>query len=293
VTVKGGKWYNLETSRQISSINERMFFISPRVAGTVELLTQFAIVNELDIDRVVIPDHLSELKYEIRRTLMIRKPRVISCTDIDKIPQDEIERLQLFSFVGVTIPAVITNIIDGDTIDCAMVFNPCLLAIPIPVRTGHRTIIGQTTTICSSGYHQLGSVASSSKAELFGQSSSDTQMLIKLRIRLDGVDAADCLARSAKVTPEQRELMKNKKEAATEYVKIWANGSDNRVWLKLFGYDCRSRILGRLYQRTIDSNKSDIDLTRNLLNYTHPIYGKVAVPYDGGNKKEAWNNFLT
>lgn len=273
ITIKGSKWYNLETSRQTGNINNRIFFVSPRVVGTIELLTQFVLINELDMNKVIISGHLKYLREKVDIGIINRKPRIIACDDIDKISNDEIDRLQPFRFANITIPARITYIVDGDTFDCAAILDPSLLAIPTPIKVGYRTTIGQTVTMCGS------------------TSKLHSKMLIKLRIRLDGVDAADCIPDSnKKATKTERKQMKGKKEAATEYVRKWANGSNNKIWLQLMGYDCRSRILGKLYQRTSNGHKSKGDLSEHMLRYRHPEYGKVAVPYDGGNKAVAWNN---
>lgn len=276
VRIAKNKWYNLETSRQIGKIDGRSFFINPRVIGTVELLTQFALVNNLDMTAVVCTPSIKPICEEIEMAVMKREPRVVNCTDIDKMPMREIDSLKPFSFNHLTVPAIITKIIDGDTFHCAMVLDPYLLAVGTPIKVKHRTVMGQNAIVCSS-QHREGQR---------GGHRIDSQIMVKLCIRLYGADAADCAPSTA--PKKEREITKIKKDIATQFVQTWAEGCYNRVWLQLMGYDCRSRTLARVYQRGFDNHKSTSDLTSKLLRFKHPTYGAVAVPYHGGNKGEAW-----
>lgn len=306
VKLKPCKWYNLETSRSVGNVDNRLFLIVPRITGNFELLTQYLIVNNIDINNIIIPDGMSDLEIMLRDATTIQTPRVIYNNNIDDIPFDEIDRLQTFKFSNITVPAIITNIIDGDTFDCAMVLDPMLLALPTTVKNKQKTVIGQTATICypniqnhntsnisTGNYISNTSSSSHSNKNSLPTLSNSIGLLIKLRIRLHGVDAADCIPDSNKnASNDKRELMKGKKIAATEFVKTWGNGSDNKIWLELMGYDCRSRILGKIYQRKSDGGKSKSDLSSQLLRYRHKTYGQVAVIYDGGNKNDAWDDII-
>ena len=284
VVVAAKKWYNLETSRSIGNLKNKEFFISPRVAGSLELLIEFLLINEIKIDEVIIPESRPHMRRSIKAAIAKRRSRIINTTDIDQVSQEEIDILQPFNFNRITVKARLTRVIDGDTFDCVTIIDPHILALPTAVRVDNRTVIGQTVTICSN------SVIKSSKDR--------SGMLVKLRIRLDGADAADCLTRSDKATDLERERMKLKKEAATDFVRRWALLSDNRVWLQLLGYDCRSRLLGQLYSRSLnerefDSFTSSNSLTKQLLTYRDSKYGTVALPYDGStNRTEAWKALL-
>jgi len=271
ITIKPFKWYNLETSRQVSNLTGKRYLIEPRVAGTIELIMQFILLNQLQSDQIITSPDMESIRDVITSTNTC-KTKMISQIDIDLVPMEEIDQLQTFRFSHITVPAIITNILDGDTFECAAILNPNEMAFPISVTSGKRTTMGQNLTLCSQS----------------GQCS--TNLLLKLNIRLYGVDAADCIPSSDKrATIEQRVLMSNRKEAATEFVRKWATGCNNKVWLQLMGYDCRSRTLGRLYRRVDGDYRSTSDLTSQLLRYSHPVYGQVAVKYEGGNKKEAWS----
>jgi endonuclease YncB( thermonuclease family) len=270
VVITKRKWYNLETSRQIGKIDGKLFLISPRVVGTEELLTQFTVINNLDMELVKCTDEMSDRLSNVEKAVMKREPNIIACTDIDKFPMSEIDSLKPFSFNHLTIPAIITRIIDGDTFDCALIIDPYHLAVGVPIKVKHRTVMGHNAIVCSSNKDQQ----------------SDSKLAIKLCIRLYGADAADCAPSTAPL--KEREKSKTKKDLATEFVQKWSKGCNHRIWLQLMGSDCRSRTLARLYQRGYDGHKSTSDLTSKLLRYQHPVHGKVAVPYHGGNKEDAW-----
>lgn len=272
VTISGGEWYNLESSRRIKKLANRIYLIKPRVTGPVDLLIQFMMVNNLDITDVTCMD--AELPILLQSKKSSQEPRIIRCKHIDDVPIGEAELLQPFSFSDLVLEAIVTNIIDGDTMDCMAMVDPYELAMPCTMRCGSKTVIGQRATVCSSSP--------------FTDSRSDTKILMSFRIRLFGIDAADCAKKDA---PEDVQVtMRNKKNAATEFVRRWCKESGNRIWLHYMGFDCRSRTMGALYQRGVDGSKSKTDLTTKLLKFRHPIHGKVAVPYEGGNKKDAWMN---
>jgi hypothetical protein len=276
-TVNEHTWFNLETSRHIKKLDGRAHFIQPRVSGPIELLVQFMIINNLSISSVVLPDEA--LRHALNSILMNRKSRVITCTDIDRIPQNEVAMLKPFTFDRITVKSIITNIVDGDTFDCAMVIDPYQMAMPIAIRQDSRTIMGQNCIMCASD----------------NRGTHDVKMLITLRVRLFGCDAADAATKqdlkglSSTAAAKMKALKLAQKDAATEFVRQWSLASGNKIWLQLMGMGCRSRTLGRIFQRTSDGHKSDLDLTTALLSYSHPKLGKVAVPYDGGNKEEAWS----
>ena len=264
ITVKPGEWYNLQTSRRVKKMTDRTYFISPRVAGNVAMLQQFMLLNDLSPKQIQIPVHLTNLNDELLAA-SDKKPRVIAATNIDHVSKADLDQLQPFSFTNIKVKALITNIIDGDTFDCAFIMNPAQWALPTAIRIDNKTTIGQLTTICT-----INKVI----GDRMVKGECPLQTLIKLRIRLFDCDAAD------KDSP--------RKEAATDFVQRWAKRSGNRIWLQLMGYDCRSRILGKLYQRGNNDRQSKCDLTSRLLEYRHPTLGAVAVPYDGGNKTAAW-----
>jgi len=310
VVVAAKKWYNLETSRSIGNLKEKEFLISPRVAGPLELIVEFLLINNLDVDGVIIPESRPNMRLSLKRAIEQRRPRIIETTDIDQVSPDEINTLQPFNFNRVTVKARLTRVIDGDTFDCVTIIDPSILALPTPVRVDNRTVIGQTVTICSErsstkvnqntkrGTTQKtkrGTTQKTKRGKERGGDKNGPKMLIKLRIRLDGADAADCLTKSDKATRKEREAMRLKKEAATEFVRRWASLSGDRIWLQLLGYDCRSRLLGQLYPRSLndtDMNPSN-NLTSELLRYRDSKCGKVALPYDGTtNRTKAWKALL-
>jgi hypothetical protein len=270
ITVQGGEWWNLETSRRIKKLTGRIYLLKPRVAGNASLIIQFMTVNNLELQDLIIPTD-SDLLTDIQSLQVQKEPRVISCRSVDDVPIKEAELLQPFSFCDLTLEAIVTNIVDGDTMDCMAMVDPYQLAMPCTMRCGSKTVVGQRATICTS--------AVTTRA-------STTRILMSFRIRLFGVDAADCA--SAKAPTDVQDRMRNKKNAATEFVKRWCKESSNRIWLQYMGYGFHGRTLGALFQRGIDGEKSKEDLTSKLLKYRHPKIGKVAVPYEGGNKKDAW-----
>ncbi len=143
--------------------------------------------------------------------------------------------------------------------DCALFLNPAQLARTTAIRDVQKTVLGQHCILgCPKGKRPCG------------------QLLVKLRIRLHGVDAAD------KDIP--------RKDAATQFARNWSARTGNRVWLQLMGYDCRSRVLGHLFPRMAGRPLAPdaISLTKALLTYRHPRLGAVAQAYYGGNKSQAW-----
>ncbi len=266
LTIKAGEWYNLETSRRMTRMEGRTYLVWPRVTGNAASILEYLTINQIDSARIVYSPN-SELQGQLCSLMMEKKPHIITVTDIDSVPDNELSQVYSFSFTNITVEARITRIIDGDTLDCAMFLDPSQLAWPTVKRDDRKTVVGQNCTLaCRSGF-----VPHHQDSDYTG-----IRLLIKLRIRLFGVDAAD------KDIP--------RKDAATQFVEWWSHRLNGRIWMQLMGYDCRSRVLGNIFPRYPGRRLAPEagSLTLDLVAYRHPNLGIVAKSYHGGNKSEAW-----
>ena len=255
------KWYNLETSRFLTNITTRQYLIYPRVVGTSHLIHHFLSINLIPMSDCIVNEMQTSLAKELQELSDNKESRSILDSNIDSISQDVLSELSPFSFIDVLVPGIITKVIDGDTVDAAMILDPKDLCYPRPIRDSSKTVIGYNCIDVPSSEDDPGN-----------------QLLLKFRIRLFKLDTAEKNTREG--------------QSASKYAQELYSQNDNRVWLQLMGYDCRSRVLANIYPRLKDNSMGKISISDELLKYVDPVLGMIAKEYYGGSKTLAWDNKL-
>jgi len=239
------RWYNLETNRLINKPkNNHVFIKSPKICGSIEALSEFILINTINIDHV-------EFKNEDQKNLIKdfigiqRKIRTL-----DDMTSGEVLPLTLFRLF---VPARVRRVIDGDTIELFFDLKIFQLAYPhyIKRREGIKLI-------------QLYIPPSRSKKYVKGK------MGISNICRLYGIDTAEKNIAS----------QKNKGVAATDYLSRIVEECNNEFYCFCMGPDKYRRILVILYR----NKKCEKSINQELLEYRHPDFGSVANKYDGGTK---------
>ncbi len=114
------KWYNLDTSRQVGSLKDKIKIISPRItANSIESIYSFLLINGLSIKDLEAPtDTITKLKAVEK--LQKKLPKHVSKGDLDTLDIEELRNLPQFSFSRMWLNGRILNVVDGDTVDIAM-----------------------------------------------------------------------------------------------------------------------------------------------------------------------------
>lgn len=276
ISLKENEYFNLDTSRRMKILDGRMYFLQPRVTGEAKVLYQY--IKILHCPVVLSKSNATKLQQQLCQAHQECQPCILKLENsssesesIDRVPQEDLRKLKPFTFEYIRVPAMVTRVIDGDTIECAFFLNPEELSLPVVISDNNTTTIGQ---MCMIGKYDNSDNSEKGKSD---------QLLIKLCIRVMGVDAADSGKKSD--PPEKIKRLEGMKNSATNFTKNWCATNDNKIWLHLLGYDNRSRILGDVTSRGAGS---DLSLTDSLLSYNDPLYGPVAVKYGGENKDVAW-----
>lgn len=272
ISLKENEYFNLDTSRRMKILDGRMYFLQPRITGEAKVLYQY--IKILHCPVVLSKSNATKLQQQLCQAHQECQPCILKLENsspdaIDRVPVEDLRKLKPFTFEYIRVPAMVTRVIDGDTIECAFFLNPEELSLPVVISDNNTTTIGQ---MCMIG-----------KLDSNSEKSESDQLLIKLCIRVMGVDAADSGKKSD--PPEKIKRLEGMKNSATNFTKNWCATNDNKIWLHLLGYDNRSRILGDVTSRGAGP---DLSLTDSLLSYNDPLYGPVAVKYGGENKDVAW-----
>lgn len=157
--------------------------------------------------------------------------------------------LHIWNWCYLTGRCKIVYIVDGDTLDFLFTLTGDQLSCT------HWTMVDKRPHLLPSA------VLSGSK---------DFKITVKLRARLYGFDALEHDTEGGQVI---------KQVAADLFAKY-----NNDVYVRMLGSDKWGRVLTNFYA----DREFKISLNDYLCNYTDPVLGKLATPYFGGSKKEAW-----
>ncbi len=237
------KWYNLDTSRKVSTLKDRIPVTNPRITATnIKTLYRFLLLNRLLIkDLTAPPSTIQQLK-DLEDNQ--KKIANLSSGDLDSFSLDELNSLPIFSFKQMWLKGRILKVIDGDTVDVAL-------------------SIGIDKLSCASG---------SQLCLILGK--GEKELIIKLRLRLYGIDTAE------KDTMEGQVIKKYSE-------KLYAE-TENKVEVLMLDTGARGRTLAVIYGRhgKDKNNITDTTINNRILLYKpddHTL-GKLAVPYYGQTK---------
>ena len=262
-SLKHKEWYNLETSCRLKNLYGKTYLISPRVAGPAYLIAKFLDVNNIPLDKIKVPAD-SKIKQELEKYHKEAKPYTIVATSIDEVPETDLQQLGTFAFKGLTVKGRITYIVDGDTFDCAVIIPAQDMALPGAICVDRKMREGYNSMMV------LNENPNQKKPTYPG-------ILVKLRIRLYGVDAKEKDTEGGQV--------------AKQLVTDWLLPDNNRVWLEMMGTDVKGRTLAKIYPRARGQEQpKGQSLTEMLINYKDTKHGQVAMAYYGdSNREQNWD----
>jgi endonuclease YncB( thermonuclease family) len=264
VSSDGISWYNLDTNRRITKMNGKVGLIDPAVAASNwSIISEFIELNDIH------PDCIKYMKEENRQDLIDAmeerlSPHIsmIEANNVDDVPDDVLRSLDIFSFSRISTRAKVLNVVDGDTIDVAIILNPKELCISHWSRRDKKMIYTQSAQICGDN----SAYKSTMNVREFRERKINEGILMKLRLRLYGIDTAE-----KETIPGQR---------CKEWSILKYNELNNIVYVTLMGTDARGRTLANVYECS-DANRS---INQLLIEHIDPIYGKLCVPYYGETK---------
>jgi endonuclease YncB( thermonuclease family) len=244
-----GKYYNLTTSRVIGNVDDLVGFDSPNVVASCwEHVIQFCDINGIDCDTIVYMNEGDETQYGI----IYDDYFAIECVreydnsiGLDEIDDETIDSLLPFSFRNMSSYCRVTKVKDADTFEIILFADTSTISGPF-YGTYNRKV-----SLCTNSY-------------VYGD--GDDKMLIKLNVRLFGIDAAE-----SNTKPGQ---------AAKKYIKSLLSSFENICYARFHGNDSRGRPLVRLYK----DDYLDFSINNAILSYVDPQYGHLAIPYFGGTK---------
>lgn len=265
---QGEGYYNLGTGRIIHRKQKDMVLHdNPRVAGTIEQLTQFFAKNsivlpgEIKVDRrhkrndstmgVLSPRPIRDPMCELIKEMCLLSIDVGKSalrkmnTDVEKLSSEQIASLKVQSLNGMRMKGLMSNIIDGDTYD---------IVVYVPLKA------------LSKEFH-VGSTLFKNGIPI---NDKESGYFCKVRCRAFGIDAAE---------HDTKEGVK-----AIDVVKNKISELKNIVYCEFKGGDKYGRELVVLYE---DSGYSRC-INTYICNYRDPTLGSIAVGYSGGNKATAW-----
>lgn len=256
--VGSGKWLNLETSKQLGNLKGKYALKNPPVTATQwEIIDQFLELNRIPLSKVeyLFPNDskMLEMASETRKkksgSMAIR-----NSNDLSTLTEDEISHLEEFSFSRLSVPGRVVEVIDGDTIVAVVSISLSQLV------SGN--LMRSDSMVCYKSLGQLVCINPTKESESF----SNLKMLVKIRLRLYGIDAAE------------KDTFAGKR--CKEWVTLKYQELKNLIWVTLLGTDARGRTLANLYEtptsiRTINSL---------ILNHIDPYCGRVCVSYFGETK---------
>lgn len=249
-------YYNLSTNRRVSTINGLPHLLSPKVrADNYIIIAEFMNLNHLNIEEVeCIRGDDFVLKECIQRRMNdIETFRNITRFNINNKTLMDMRPFELFS--RRISRAIVTRVIDGDTIEAVMNFTTGGIMEPyINIKTG----LVDSDILINGPKYTL-------------DNSNLSIIMFKLKIRLAGIDTAE----------KDTELGQDAKKYA---ISLYSS-TNNIIYIQLLGVGARGRAMGRVYMDSeLKKNVSDL-----MLGYTTPDGKKVAYPYFGGKKDEEFH----
>lgn len=246
------KWYKLDTHRWVKKVDGMVYLDYPRVAAsTADMVAHFLEINFIAVSDIHGPD--SNIKIVIDALRMRKTLRPICCpgvSDIEKVPLSAIHSLATFSLSRLYVKGRVTNVVDGDTVDIAVMIPLSTMTVPHKER--------KQTGVCDS------------QMCITNCDGSDVNIIIKPRVRLFGIDTAE---KDTKVGQSVKQFAIDKFESL-----------NNIVYIYLIGTDVRGRSLGILYEDR-DGHKSIND---QILHFIDPQLGRGAMAYYGGTKSDTF-----
>lgn len=262
----GISWYNLDTNRRVTKINGKVGIIDPPVvASNWSIIAEFVELNDIHPDRIKYMNerHRGELVDAMVERL---NPHVsmIEANDVEDVPTDVLSSLDVFSFSRISTKARVVKVIDGDTIDVAIILRPQELCVSHWNRRDREMSCTQSARICGDN----SAYKSTMNLREFRDRKIKEGILMKLRLRLYGIDTAE------------------KETVAGQRCKEWSilkyEELDNLVYVTLMGTDARGRTLANIYECP-ESNRS---INQLLIDHSDPSYGKLCIPYYGATKNQ-------
>lgn len=253
-------WYNLETNRRITKLTGKVGLIHPPVAASNwDIIAEFIEINDIHPNAIkyMKDDHSELLALAVKSRL---NPTVnsITATCIEDVSDDDIQSLDIFSFSRINAKCKVVNVVDGDTIDVAMILSMVDLCNSHWSRIGGNMVKTNLTQICSG--------VNSNKSEVGTTAVPEGGILIKLRLRLYGIDTAE-----KNTIPGMR---------CKEWSELKYKELNNIVYVTLMGTDARGRTLANIYE----SPTAKRSINQLLVDHTDPFYGVLCVSYFGDTK---------
>lgn len=171
---------------------------------------------------------------------------LLRTTDVEEVPDELLDSLCDFSLLGIITKAKVLRVVDGDTFRLAF-FVPLKMLAEVREVVEMRHRVQRRPAIVTSEEHG---------------------MMISMKARFTGVDAAE------HDTPHG--------VVAISFLSDIFRRNNNIVWIYLSEFDKYGRILVRIW---LDKGKKT-ELSSVVLGYTHPVLGKLFVPYSGGTKSD-------
>ncbi len=253
------KWYNLDTNRSIKSSQGKCGLSNPRVVSNYwELIYEFIQLNNLDPKNLKFLTKAPEF-IKLCSTKIVQPSTKDYLTtnhiDITLINDDILNQIEEFSFSRIRTKGKIIRIIDGDTIVVALILSK-----------------GDLDSFFWKRENKNSQAPKNITKKCLSQCYCNDQlhMLIKLRLRLYGIDTAEKNTKTGKI--------------AIKFVTQKYKSLDSIVYLHLLGTDARGRTLANIYE----DEKYTKCINSQILAYEDQQVGKIAVPYFGGTKV---NNF--
>lgn len=258
---ESNRWYNLSTGRFINrapkSGNIEWSIRGIRVIGTLDQIKKFHEVNNLEEnyeklrfkpfgDIAFVSNDACRMSINCQLGPCSEHLPVPESCDVETLTQEQINNLGTFGFGGLFTKALVTNVIDGDTIT-VVVFAPLEKLGTV------RKVSGRT------------------KANIY-PSSEDSGFFTTLNIRIFGYDAVEKDQPDGKLA---KEIMSDKIKSLNNI--IWCQFLDPSI-----GVDKYNRHLAILYE---DSDRK-ILLNDYLYTKQNEHGKKLVNPYLGGTKQK-------
>lgn len=204
ITLEAIRYYNLATSRFIGSVpKDSIVGVKYRVVGSPEQLKTFANTNHLPLEDVIPKEFLKSANVCVNMS---------AChTDIEKVPDDQLNSLCEFSFLGLSGKAKVLDVIDGDTVSM-VIYIPLDFLSEMRSRVFNRRVVEQCSALPYKDNHGF---------------------IARFRCRLLGVDTAEHNVQAGV-------------DAKDNLIRI-LNKTKNIVYAKLNNMDKYGRVLVDLY----------------------------------------------
>ena len=253
----GVSWYNLDTNRRITKLTNKVGLTDPPVAASNwPIIAEFIELNDIPpSDIKYMNESHSRILLDAMKDRLHPSVSMVKTNDIENVSDEVLSTLDTFSFSRINAKAKVLYVVDGDTIDVGLILSPKELCVSHWSRRNKQMCQTQLVRICGDS-----SDDNSSNVNL------DGGILMKLRLRLYGIDTAE------------------KDTVQGQRCKDWSilkyNELNNIVYVTLMGTDARGRTLANIYE----SPNSDRSINQLLIDHTDPFYGKLCVPYYGETK---------